>query len=118
METIEVSCTSVPDDHPEESEADMAVENPPAPVVVPDGDSPEATQPAETAKAPDPAEESLSNASSRGNPVNDAACISASAFSYAELEEKLKRIPPGSTIAMSSAKMFEVVETYTVLCAT
>ncbi|RVW56680.1 hypothetical protein CK203_075073 [Vitis vinifera] len=32
-------------------------------------------------------------------------------FSYAELEEKLKQIPPGSTTAMPSAKMFEVVET-------
>ena len=39
------------------------------------------------------------------------ACISAGSFSYAELEEKLKRIPPGSTAAMLSAKMFEVVET-------
>ena len=84
----------------------MAAENPPAPVVVPDGDSPGATQP-----APDPEEESLSNASSGGNPVDDAACISASGFNYAELEEKLKRIPPGSDVVMPSAKMFEVVET-------
>ena len=111
METIEVSCSSISDDHPEESEAEMAVENPPAPVVVLDGDSPRATQPAETDEAPDPEEESLSNASSRGNPVDDAACISASAFSYAELEEKLKQIPPGSDVVMPLAKMFEVVET-------
>ena len=89
----------------------MAAENPPAPVVVPDGGSLGATQPAETTGAPDSEEESLSNASLGGNPVDDATCISASVFSYAELEEKLKRIPPGSTIAMSSAKMFEVVET-------
>ena len=89
----------------------MAVENPPAPVVVSDGDSPEATQPAETDGAPDPEEESLSNASSGGNPVDDATCISASAFSYAELKEKLKRIPSGSNVAMPSTKMFEVVET-------
>ncbi|RVX02035.1 hypothetical protein CK203_019418 [Vitis vinifera] len=77
---------------------------PPAPVVVPDGDSPEATQPTETDRAPDSEEESLSNASSGGNPVDDAACISASAFCYAELEEKLKRIPPGLDVAMPSAK--------------
>ncbi|RVW87980.1 hypothetical protein CK203_033903 [Vitis vinifera] len=32
-------------------------------------------------------------------------------FSYAELEEKLKQIPPSSTTAMPSAKMFEMVET-------
>ncbi|RVW54956.1 hypothetical protein CK203_096346 [Vitis vinifera] len=69
------------------------------------------TQSAENEGAPDPEEESPSNASSGGSPVDDAACISASSFSYTELEEKLKRIPPGSDIAMPSAKMFEVVET-------
>ena len=111
LETIEVSCSSVQDDHPEESEAEMAAEKPPVPVVVLDGGSPEATQPAETDGAPDPEEESLSNASLGGNPVDDAVCISASAFSYVELEEKLERIPPGSDIVMPSAKMFEVVET-------
>ena len=88
----------------------MAAENPPAPVVVPDGVSPGVTQPAETDRAPDPEEGSFSNASSRGNPVDNASCISASAFSYAELEEKLKRIPPGSDVVMPSTKMFEVVE--------
>ncbi|KAL6331500.1 hypothetical protein AAG906_011440 [Vitis piasezkii] len=30
---------------------------------------------------------------------------------YAELEDKLKQIPPGSTAIMPSAKMFEMVET-------
>ena len=111
FETIEVSCSSVQDDHPEESEAEMAAENPPAPVVVPDGDSPGATQPVEIDGAPELEEEPLSNASSGGNPVDDAVCISASAFSYAELEEKLKRIPPDSDVVMPLAKMFEVVET-------
>ena len=89
----------------------MAVENPPAPVVVPNGGSPGATQSAKTDGAPDPEEESLSNASSGGNPVDDATCISASAFSYAELEKKLKQIPPDSDVVMPSTKMFEVVET-------
>ncbi|RVW31040.1 hypothetical protein CK203_093525 [Vitis vinifera] len=32
-------------------------------------------------------------------------------FSYAELEDKLKQIPPGSPDIMPSAKMFETVET-------
>ncbi|RVW59179.1 hypothetical protein CK203_095606 [Vitis vinifera] len=32
-------------------------------------------------------------------------------FSYAELEDKLKQIPPGLTTVMPSAKMFEMVET-------
>ena len=89
----------------------MAAENPPAPVVVPDGGSPGATQLAETDGAPESEKESLSQASSGGNPFDDATCISASAFRYAELEEKLERIPPGLDVVMPLAKMFEVVET-------
>ena len=111
LETIEVNCSSVQDDHPERSETEMATETPTVPVVVPDGGAPGETQSAENEGAPDPEEESPSNASSGGSPVDDAACISASSFSYTELEEKLKRIPPGSDVAMPSAKMFEVVET-------
>ena len=111
QETIEVSCSSVQDDHPEESETEMATETPTIPVVVPDGGAPGETQSAENEGAPDPEEESPSNASSGGSPVDDAACTSANPFSYAELEEKLKQIPPGSTIVMPSAKMFEVMET-------
>ncbi|RVW37161.1 hypothetical protein CK203_111743 [Vitis vinifera] len=84
QETIEVSCSSVQDDHPEGSETEMATETPTVPVVVPD---------------------------EGGSHVDDAACISAGSFSYAELEEKLKQIPSGSTVAMPSARMFEVVET-------
>ena len=72
---------------------------------------PERPLQAENVEASDPEEELLSNASSGGNPVNDAACTSASPFSYAELEEKLKQIPPCSTVVMPLAKMFEVVET-------
>ena len=111
METIEVSYSSVQDDHPEESETEMAAENPTAPVVLPDGGSLGETQPVENEGASDLEEESPSNASSEGSPIDDAACISVDSFSYAELEEKLKRIPPGSDTAMPSAKMFEVVET-------
>ncbi|RVW28610.1 hypothetical protein CK203_100887 [Vitis vinifera] len=55
--------------------------------------------------------ESPSVASSGGDLVNDAACTSASPFSYAELEDKLKQIPPGLTTIIPSAKMFEMVET-------
>ena len=60
--------------------------------------------------APDPGEESHPTASSGGNPVNDAACISASPFSYAELGEMLKRIPLGLDVAVPSSKMFEAAE--------
>ena len=110
QETIEVSCSSVWDDHPEGSETEMATETPTALVVIPDEGTPGETHQAVNEGAPDPEEELLSDASSGGDPVDDVACISASPFSYAELEEKLKQIPPGSTTAMPSAKMFEVVE--------
>ena len=89
----------------------MATETPTVPMVVPDEGTPGETHPVENERAPDPGKELLSNTSSGGDLVDDAACISASLFSYAELEEKLKQIPPGSTTAMPSTKMFEVVET-------
>ena len=89
----------------------VATETPAAPVVILDEGTPGETHPAVNEGAPDPEEELLSNASSGGDPVDDVACISASPFSYAEMEEKLKQIPPGSTTVMPSAKMFEVVET-------
>ena len=111
QETIEVSCSSVQNDHPEGSETEMATETPTVPMVVPDEGTPGETQPAENEGPPDLEDESPSNASSGGSPVDDAACISAGSFSYAKLEEKLKQIPSGSTVAMPSARMFEVVET-------
>ncbi|RVX20037.1 hypothetical protein CK203_004757 [Vitis vinifera] len=79
-------------------------------LVVPDEDAPDKPHPAENVEAPNPEQESSSVASSSGNLVNDAACTSASPFSYAELEDKLKQIPPGLTTVMPSAKMFEMVE--------
>ena len=60
--------------------------------------------------APDSGEESHPTTSSVGNSIDDAACISASPFSYAELGEMLKRIPPDSDVDASSAKMFEAAE--------
>ncbi|KAL6318930.1 hypothetical protein AAG906_001403 [Vitis piasezkii] len=92
-------CSSVQEDHPEGSETEMAEENPTAP-----------TQPAENDGTPDPREESHPTVLSGGSPVDDAACISASPFSYAELGEMLKRIPPGSDVDVPSAKMFEAAE--------
>ena len=111
QETLEVSCLSVQDDHLEGSETEMATETPAALAVVPDEGTPGETHPVVNEGAPEPEEELLSNASSGGDPIDDAACLSASLFSYADLEEKLKQIPPCSTTAMPSAKMFEVVET-------
>ena len=88
----------------------MAEANPTAPVVVSDGSSPGETQPTENDGTPDPGKESLPNASSGGSPVDDAVCISASAFSYAELGEILKRIPSGSDVDVPSAKMFKAAD--------
>ena len=81
----------------------MATETPAVPMVVPDEGAPGETHPAVNVEAPDPKEELLSIASSGGDPVNDAACTSASPFSYAELEEKLEQIPLGLTTVMPSA---------------
>ena len=89
----------------------LSTETPAVPVVVPDEGTPGETQPAENEGAPELDEELPSNASSGGSPVDDVACISAGSFSYVDLEEKLKQIPSGLTVAMPSARMFEVVET-------
>ncbi|RVW69859.1 hypothetical protein CK203_060727 [Vitis vinifera] len=67
--------------------------------------------PAVNVEAPHPEQKSPSAASSGGGPVNDASCSSDNSFSYAELEDKLKEIPPGSPDIMPSAQMFEKVET-------
>ncbi|RVW23893.1 hypothetical protein CK203_094669 [Vitis vinifera] len=88
QQEIEVSCSSAHDAHPEGGEVEMVTETPAVPVVVP----------AEVAPG-------------EGDPVNDASCTSASPFSYAELEEKLKQIPPGLPLVKPSAQMFEMVET-------
>ena len=95
----------------------MATEIPTVPVMVPDEVAPGETHPVINVEAPNPEQESSSLASSEGNPVNDAACGSASPFSYAELEEKLKEIPPGLPTVMPSAQMFEMVETVNCFCA-
>ena len=88
----------------------MAEENPSDPVLVPDESSPEEIQSALNDGCSEPGEESRPSASSGGSPVNDAACTSASPFSYVELGEMLKPIPSGSDVATSSAKIFEATE--------
>ena len=96
---------------------EMAIGAQAVPVVVPAENAPSETHPAKNVEAPNPEEESPSVASSGGNFVNDATCTSASPFSYAELEDKLKQIPPGLTTVMPSAKMFEMVESVYCFCA-
>ena len=110
LETIKVRCSSAQEDHPEESETEMAEENPTDPVLVPDEGSPEEIQPTVNDGGPDLGEESHHNSSSGGSPADDAACTSASPFSYAELGKMLKRIPFGSDVDAPSTKMFEAAE--------
>ncbi|KAL6334837.1 hypothetical protein AAG906_022826 [Vitis piasezkii] len=110
QQEIEVSCASAHDAHPEGGEVEMATETPAAPVIILDEDAPGETHPVENVEVPNPEQESPSVASS-GEPVNDATCTPASPFSYAELEDKLKQIPTGSTAIKPSAKIFEMVET-------
>ena len=116
QQEIEVSCSSAHDARPEGGEVEMVTETPAVPVMVPAEVAPGETHPVVNVEAPNPEQESPSVSSSGGDPVNDAACTSASPFSYAELEDKLKQIPPGLTSVMSSAKMFEMVESVCCLC--
>ena len=124
QQEIEVSCTFAHDAHPEGGEVEMVTETAAVPTEVPaevaSGEvhpagnvevAPEDAHPAVNVEVPNPEQESSSLASSEGNPVNDASCTSASSFSYAELEEKLKQIPPGLPLVKPSAQMFEMVET-------
>ncbi|RVX19740.1 hypothetical protein CK203_005061 [Vitis vinifera] len=75
-------------------EVEVATEIPAVPVMVPDEVAPGETHPAVNVEALHLERKSPSAASSGGELVNDAACSSASSFSYAELEDKLKQIPP------------------------
>ncbi|RVW61575.1 hypothetical protein CK203_065307 [Vitis vinifera] len=111
QQEIEVSCSSAHDAHPEGGEVEMVTETPAVPVVVSAEVAPGDVHPAGNVEVPNPEQESSSLASSEGDPVNDASCTSASPFSYAELEEKLKQIPPGLPLVKPSAQMFEMVET-------
>ena len=129
QQEIEVSCTSAHDAHSEGGEVEMVTETAAVPAVVPaevaPGEdhpdvnvevAPEDVHPGVDVEAPNPEQESSSLASSEGNPVNDVPCTSASLFSYAELEEKLKQISPGLPTVMPSAQMFEMVETVNYFC--
>ena len=111
QQEIEVSCLSAHDARPEGGEVEMVTETPAVPLVVPAEVAPVEVHPAVNVEAPYPERKSPSAASSGGEAVNDASCSSACSFSYAELEDKLKQIPPGSPDIMPSAKMFEMVET-------
>ena len=88
----------------------MAEDNPTNPVLVPDEGSLEEIHPVVNDGGPEPGEESHPSASSEGSPVDDAACTSASPFSYAELGEMLKRVLSSSDVVALSVKMFEAAE--------
>ncbi|XP_034710607.1 uncharacterized protein LOC117933354 [Vitis riparia] len=126
-EGIEVSCSSVPEGHPEGDAVEMTEESPAVPALVPAEVPilapaevpilapaevpPREAQPVENVEGVVPEEESLSNASLGEGPFDDATFIPASPFSYAEMEEKLKQIPSVADAGVPSALMFETVET-------
>ena len=110
LETIEVSCSSAREGHPEGHQIEIVGENPSDPVLVQDEDSPEGIQPVVNDEGPAPREKPHNNDSIGGNPADDAACTFASPFSYAELGEMLKQIPPGLDVALPSAKMLETTK--------
>ena len=109
-ETIEVNCSSAQEDHSEGHQMEIAEEDPSDSVFVLDEGLPEDIQSTVNDEGSAPREESHHNDSSGGSPVDDEACTSASPFSYAELGEMLKQIPPGSNVALPSAKLFETAE--------
>ncbi|RVW50065.1 hypothetical protein CK203_104095 [Vitis vinifera] len=92
QQEIEVSCSSAHDAHPEGGEVEMVTETPAVPVVVPAEVAPGEVHPAVNVEV------------APGMSIRPP-------FSYAELEEKLKQIPPGLPTVMPSAQMFEMVET-------
>ncbi|XP_034706291.1 uncharacterized protein LOC117929953 [Vitis riparia] len=126
-EGIEVSCSSVPEGHPEGDAVEMTEESPAVPALVPAEVPilapaevpmlasaevpPREAQPVENVEGVVPEGESLSNASLGEGPFDDATFIPASPFSYAEMEEKLKQIPSVADAGIPSALMFETVET-------
>ncbi|RVW72061.1 hypothetical protein CK203_054048 [Vitis vinifera] len=61
--------------------------------------------------APDPEEESLSNASSGGSPVDDAACIPASSFQLRRVGRETETDSTRLRCCHAFSKIFEVVET-------
>ena len=79
-------------------------------MLVPHEGSPEEIHLAVNDGGPDPGEELHHSALSGGSPVDDAACTSTSFFSYAKLEEMLKRIPPCLDVALPLVKMFKAAE--------
>ncbi|RVW27960.1 hypothetical protein CK203_094109 [Vitis vinifera] len=81
--------------------------------MVPDEVAPGETHPTVNVEAPNPEQESPFVASSGGDLVDDATCTSASPFSYAELEDKLKQIPPGLTTIIPSARCSRWWKRYT-----
>lgn len=110
LETIEVSCSSVWEDHPEGHQTEIAGEDPSDPVLIQDEDSPGGAHPAVDEEGPAPREKPCNNDSTWGNSANGAACTSAGPPSYAKLGEMLRQIPLGSAINLPSAKMLETTE--------
>lgn len=89
-ETIEVSCSSAREDHPEGHQTEIAGKDRSKPMFIPDEDSPRDVTPAVNEEGSTPGEEPHNDDPAMGDPSDDAACVFASPFSYSELREMLK----------------------------
>ena len=88
---------------------EMATETSAAPAIIPAEDASGHMCPDEDVGVPIPGQELPSASSFEEDPTDDAA--TASPFSYAELEDKLKQITPDWKAIKPSAKMFDMIET-------
>ncbi|KAL6328594.1 hypothetical protein AAG906_038789 [Vitis piasezkii] len=109
-ETIEVSCSSIRVEHPEEVRLEIARESPSGPVLISDDDSFGGVQPVEEEAGPAPRGEPSNSDSVEGDSANDIVHISVCPPSCTEMEEMLRRIPHGSDVDLPPSKMFETAE--------
>ena len=109
-ETIEVSCSSIRGEHPEEVRLEIARESPSGPVLISDDDSSGGVQPVEEEAGPALREEPSNSDSAERDSANDIVQISVCPPSCTEMEDMLRRISHGSDVDLPPSKMFETAE--------
>lgn len=109
-ETIEVSCSSIRGEHPEEVRLEIARESPSEPVLISDDDSSGGVQPVEEEAGPALREEPSNSDSAERDSANDIVQISVCPPSCTEMEDMLRRISHGSDVDLPPSKMFETAE--------
>lgn len=109
-ETIEMSCSSAREEHPEGDQKGVARNDPSRPVLIQDDDSSSDDQSVVDEMGPAPREEPCNNNSTGRDSANDIAHISACPPSCAEMEEMLRQISHGSEVDLPLSQMFETME--------